>query len=130
MLGESPANLFAARLLVPTPWLQSEGQASGWDLPALAEVFGTAGMELIAWRQLDLDEPCIITIVDNDRVTRRRSNAWPVNRKLHAVEQACQRQVSEHGRPRRLQADGWTVHGWPIHKPDWKREILRSVYCE
>ena len=22
---------------------------------------------------------------------------------------------------------GWTVHGWPVHQTDWKREILRSV---
>ena len=24
-------------------------------------------------------------------------------------------------------ADGWTVQGWPLHRPDWKREVLRSV---
>ena len=56
MLGASVADTFAARLLVPTSWLTSEARSSGHDLLALADVFRTAGHELIAWRLLDLEE--------------------------------------------------------------------------
>ena len=76
---------------------------------------------------LDLPSPCILTIVDNDHIYRRRSNAWPVRRELHPVERECQRYVHEYSRPHLVQQEGWTVQGWPVHQPDWKREILRSV---
>ena len=66
-------------------------------------------------------------MIDNDHVYRRRSNAWPVRRELQPVEQQCQRYVSHYSRPHVIRADSWTVQGWPIHQPDWKREILRSV---
>src|SRR5947199_99878 len=71
MMGESLANLFAHRLLVPTRWLAGEARACGYDLPSLKERFRTASHEVIAWRLLDLSEPCVITIVDNDSVSRR-----------------------------------------------------------
>jgi hypothetical protein len=82
---------------------------------------------VIAWRMLDLPEPCIITILDNDHISRRRSNAWRIGRQLERPEQECQRYVHYYSRPRVVQEDGWTVQGWPVHQADWKREILRSV---
>jgi hypothetical protein len=75
---------------------------------------------------LDLPEPCIITILDNDSISRRRSNSWPIRRKLEPPEQECQRYVHERDRPKIVRRDGWTVHGWPVHQENWKREILRS----
>ena len=81
-------------------------------------------------RLLDLPEPCIITVIDNDHVHRRRSNAWRINRELSEPEQRCQQYVHAYSRPHRLSADGWTVQGWPIHQVDWKREVLRSVIDE
>jgi hypothetical protein len=130
MLGESLANLFARRLLVPTAWLKEAARACGHDLLELKECFRTASHEVIAWRLLDLDEPCVITIVDNDEVTRRRSNAWPVRRQLAAPERECQRYVHRHARPHAVNAAGWSVRGWPVHQLDWKREVLRSVVEE
>jgi hypothetical protein len=127
MSGASLANLFADRLLVPGRWLAAEARASGYDLPALKETFGTAGFEAIAWRLLDLQEPCIITLLDNDHVHRRRSNSWRVNRELSEPEKRCQRYVHEYSRPHRVAEGGWTVQGWPLHQSDWKREVLRSV---
>ena len=130
MAGESLANLFAYRLLVPTSWFAADAPACGYDLLQLKQRFHTASHEVIAWRMLDLPEPCIITVIDNDSVRRRRSNAWPVNRQLAAAEEECRRGVNSQGRPQVVRRDNWTVQGWPVHQADWKREILRSVIEE
>jgi predicted transcriptional regulator len=127
LLGESLANLLAQRVLVPSCWFAAEARACAYDLLDLKKVFATAGPEVIAWRWLDLSVPCIVTILDNDHIQRRRSNAWRVKRELSAPERRCQRYVSHYSRPQLLQEDGWTVQGWPVHQADWKREILRSV---
>jgi hypothetical protein len=130
LAGESLANLFADRLLVPTRWLAHEARECGHDLLELKRRFGTASHEVIAWRLLDLGEPCIITIVDNDHVHRRRGNGPRVSRELSPVERACQQRVHQESRPCRLRRDGWAVQGWPLHQVDWKREVLRSVVEE
>jgi predicted transcriptional regulator len=130
MTGESLANLFAYRLLAPQLWLAQDARDFDFEVPRLKERYRTASHEVIAWRLLDLPDPCVITIVDNDRVTRRRSNAWPVTRRLAAAEQVCQKRVHDSGRPRTVNKEGWSVRGWPVHQPDWKREILRSVFEE
>jgi hypothetical protein len=82
---------------------------------------------LIAWRLLDLPEQSLITIVDNGRVTRRRANLWRAPRGLSEAERECQQYVHEHCRPQRVRRDGWTVWGWPVHRVDWRREVLRAV---
>lgn len=127
MFGESLANLFAHRLLVPTVWYKEDAPDHGYDLQELKERYRTSSYEVLALRLLDLPEPCIITIVDNEHIHRRRSNAWPVRKELTPPEQKCQQYVNYHSRPRRVQENGWTVQGWPVHQADWKREILRSV---
>jgi len=127
MAGESLANLFAYRLLVPTHWFAADARHGQYDVLQLKQRYRTVSHEVIAWRLLDLPEPSVITVVDNDLVRRRRSNAWRVNRTLCAAEVECQRIVSAQGTPHQLRRDGWTVHGWPVHQADWKREILRSV---
>jgi hypothetical protein len=128
MAGESLANLFAYRLLVPTSWFAADAPALDYDVPALKVRYRTASHEVVAWRLLDLPQPCVVTILDNGRVSRRRSNAWPVRRKLEMPELKCQKYVHDHGRPWIVRADGWTVQGWPVHQAEWKREVLRSVY--
>ena len=130
MAGESLANLFAYRLLVPTCWLRADAPELDYDGLELKKRYRTASHEVVAWRLLDLPEPCVITIVDNDRVSRRRSNAWRITRRLEPAERRCQRYVNQHGRAHVLQEGGWTVYGWPVHQADWKREILRSVFDE
>jgi hypothetical protein len=128
--GESLGNLFAYHLLVPASWLADDVKATGYDLLAIKERYRTASHEVIAWRFLDLPEPCIVTIVDNDAVSRRRSNGVRVTRQLSPPERQCQRYVNHYSRPRTVQAQGWTVQGWPVHRTDWKREILRSTVEE
>ena len=127
---ESLANLFAYRLLVPSCWFGDDARLCDYDLLELKRRYATASHEVIAWRMLDLPEPCIITIVDNEHVSRRRSNAWPVTRQLTPIEKRCLRYVHESSRPKRMQTDGWTVTGWPVHQLDWYREILRTVVDE
>ena len=127
MAGESLANLFAHHLLVPTCWFASDAPLAGYDLLELKQRYRTASHEVLAMRMLDLPEPAIITVVDNDHIARRRSNAWRVRKELEPVERQCQRYVNHHSRPKVLREGGWTVQGWPVHQADWKREILRSV---
>lgn len=127
MTGESLANLFAYHLLVPSCWFTADAPAHDYDLLELKQQYRTASHEVIAWRLLDLPAACVITIVDNDHIYRRRSNAWPVRRRLEPAEQECQRSVHDSSRPRVIRDQGWTVQGWPVHQADWKREILRSV---
>src|SRR6516165_9007378 len=64
MMGESLANLFAHRLLVPTSWFADDARLHDYDVLALKQKYSTASHEVIAWRMLDLPAPCIITIVD------------------------------------------------------------------
>jgi predicted transcriptional regulator len=130
MMGESLANLFAHRLLVPTRWLAEAARGCGHDLLELKARFASASHEVIAWRLLDLDEPCVLTIVDNGAIYRRRSNAWRVRRELAPAERECQRLVHDEGRPHVVRAGGWAVQGWPVHQRDWRREVLRSVVEE
>jgi Zn-dependent peptidase ImmA (M78 family) len=127
MMGESLANLFAYRLLVPGCWFAVDAPTLDYDVLELKRRYHTASHEVIAWRLLDLPESCVITIVDNGHISRRRSNAWRVRRQLEPPEQECQRYVHHHGRARVVHENGWSVQGWPVHQADWKREILRSV---
>ena len=130
LLGCSPAERFAERLLLPTAWFAAEARALDFDVLELQRRFATAGYEAIAARLLDLADPCVIAVVDEGVVLRRRSNAWRVNRELSPVEKECQRQVSQDGRPHVVRANGWTVQGWPIPRPAGKREILRGTIDE
>jgi hypothetical protein len=127
MAGESLANLFAYRLLVPTFLFAADARASDYDLLALKQLYATASHEVIAWRFLDLPASCIITVMDNGAIHRRRSNDWRVRRRLEPPEERCQRYVNESGRPRVIHENGWAVQGWPVHREGWRREILRSV---
>ncbi len=125
--GESLPGLLARLLLTPTSWFAGDARACGWDVLEIKTLYTTAGHEVVAWRLLDLTTPCVITVVENDHVHRRRSNAWRVNKTLQPAERECQRYVHYYSRPRVVSAEGWTAQGWPLHEADWKREILRSV---
>jgi len=127
MMGESLANLFAYRLLVPTCWFMEDAKSLDFDLLELKQRYRTSSHEVIAWRFLDLPQPCVVTILDNERVSRRRSNAWPIKRELLPIEVQCWKHVTEQNETTVTRDDEWTVTGWPVHQLDWKREILRSV---
>jgi Zn-dependent peptidase ImmA (M78 family) len=131
--GLSPvslANLFAHRLLVPTCWFREDAPDSGYDLLELKRRYSTASHEVIAWRMLDLGDSCIMTIVDNGSIHRRRSNAVRTKRELSPAEAKCQARVYRTGEPHEVREGGWSVQCWPVHQDGWKREILRSVVDE
>ena len=119
--------LLTARLLVPTKQLRSALRTCRFDLIALKKVFATASWEAIAHRLLDLDEPCVIVVVDDGVVASRRGNAQPVTKKLTAAEEACLARVMEQDLPCDERGGGWTVQGWPVPNRPFRRVILRAV---
>jgi hypothetical protein len=125
--GAVTAKLIAARLLLPEAWFPSDAAACAYDLARLKERYRTASHEALAWRLLDLPEPCVITVVDDGHVYRRRSNAWRVKKQLAEPEKRCEEHVRKHGEQHEVRAAGWTVRGWPVPHEGWPRVILRSV---
>jgi hypothetical protein len=120
-------DLVASRLLVPTRFLRAAIRECRYDLPALKERFTTATSEAIALRFLDLDEPCVISIVDDGIVAVRRGNHSQPGKKLVAPEQTCHDRVAELEQPHRVRADNWTIQGWPVSGRGFRRIILHAV---
>lgn len=123
---ESVANHLAGRLLVPSAWFLQDGIASEWDLPLLKTRYSTASHELLARRMLDLPPQVIVTIIDKGKVYFRRSNIPGRVPPMAEVEKECQLRASEKGCMAEGDAHPVSVQAWPVHEPDWKREILRT----
>jgi predicted transcriptional regulator len=116
-----------ARVLIPTRLLRAALRECRFDVPALHRVFRTASMEAVAARLLDLDEPCVIAVVDDGVVASRRGNRMPAARKLTDAEQECVRQVADLDLPHRTRTGGWTAWAWPVPGRPFRRIILRAV---
>lgn len=125
--GISFINLIAQRILVPTHWLKSIALSVDYDLIELKRIFKTPAYEIIALRMLDLENPCIITIVDNGHIFKRKSNCCIPPKTLSHTEAMVLNYVHENSRPKKANDQGWQVSGWPVHQLDWRREILRSI---
>jgi Zn-dependent peptidase ImmA (M78 family) len=128
------ANHLAHCLLLPRRWFATDGRELEWDLLALKERYGTASHELIARRMLEMRPPILITIFDRGRTTWRRGNVSRRPRLLPQEMEAWQRAHAS-GLPNDAFLDPATtglerVRCWPVHEPDWKREILRSDAAE
>lgn len=119
--------LIASRLLVPTRQLRSALRSCKYDLAVLKKHFRSASMETIAHRLLDLDDPCVIAIVDDGVVSSRRGNAAAVSKKLTPAEQACLERVTQQDLPDVQRCEGWRVQGWPVPGRPFQRVILRAV---
>jgi predicted transcriptional regulator len=119
--------LIAARLLVPTRMLRGAASRCKYDLPALKRLFATATTEAVALRLLDLDEPCVIAVVDDGVVAQRRGNRSAETRKLTAAEQECVDRVTALDLPHRARRGGWTAQGWPVPDRPFRRVIVRAV---
>jgi hypothetical protein len=130
MMGESLAGLFAGRLLVPSLFFDEDASYEGFELPALKARFATAEVEVIALRLLDLPEPCVVTVLEDAEVRRRKSNGPRVKKKLAPAEVECERQVARDGQPHVVRKAGWTVQGWPVVSAGRRRVVLRSVVEE
>jgi hypothetical protein len=124
---EQVANLLAARLLLPRPWFSEDGERLAWDLPALKQRYTSASHEMIARRMLDMSPPVIVSIFDHDRLTFRRSNLPGRAPAISAEEAECRAAAHRSGESACGEMGLDTIQAWPVHEPDWKREIVRTT---
>ena len=124
--GISWINLLAQRFLVPTGWFQLACQELDFDLMEIKKRFRTAPYEILALRFLDLPRVCVVTIVDNSHVGKRKSNGYRPGKNLQAAEVEALAYTQEYSRPKEVSKKGWVARCWPVHSLDWKREILLS----
>jgi Zn-dependent peptidase ImmA (M78 family) len=132
---ESVANRLAGCLLLPRQWLLSAATATDWDLVELKRRFHTASHELVARRMLEMPPPVIVTLADQGRTVWRKSNRHSRTPPLTAPERAAWQAAHELGEPARCDASELPegvedVRAWPIHEPDWKREIVRTALAD
>ena len=125
--GPSIPNIFAKHLLLPTTWLRRDSAELNYDLLALQELYSSVSHEMLAFRWLDFPDPCIVTIIDNEEVYRRKSNGSSIKKELSVVEAECLQIILEGDEPADARRAGWTVQGWPIPHEVWDRIILRST---
>ncbi len=125
---EMVANQLAGRLLLPQPWFGIDGRNCGWDLFELKHRYRTASHELIARRMLDFAPPVVITIFDHARRTFRRGNMPGRLPPLLPLELSAWQEAHQHGRPAAASNHLFAVRAWPVHEPDWKREIVRTAW--
>ena len=122
------ANQLAGRLLLPQPWFGVDGLDCGWDLFELKSRYQTASHELIARRMLDFTPPVVITIFDHGRRTFRRGNMPGRLPPLVPIELSTWQAAHRDGHPVSASNHLCAVRAWPVHEPDWKREILRTAW--
>jgi hypothetical protein len=131
---EHVANRMASALLLPRRWFAADGAEHDWDLFELKNRYNSASHELIARRMLDMRPPVVITLCDLGRPRWRRSNISSRPPEMLPAEQQIWQAVHRTGSPESEFVDVETglerVRCWPIHEPDWKREILRSEIVE
>lgn len=124
------ANLGASFLLMPTAWFRDECQKTGFDIAELKTIFSTASWEAVALRTLNFSES-IITVVDNGRVTRRKSSyAFYVPKKLSDDETQVVAEVLRTGQVEQQHFPSCEVIGYPVFEKEQKRVILRTTLDE
>jgi hypothetical protein len=119
--------LIAPRLVLPTRWFSIAARKANNDLLKLRDQFEPTAYEWIAARLLELEDPCVIAIVDDGTVSSRKSNFAQLNKKLTDAEERCAAKVQETEEPQTVRYDGWTSRGWPIPTGPFNRIILRST---
>jgi hypothetical protein len=77
---------------------------------------------------LDLEPPVTITIFDHGRLSLRRSNLPRRPPPLSVAEQSAWREAHQSSRPCEFEAQAIRAQAWPVHEPDWKREIIRASW--
>lgn len=127
---ETVANRLAGRLLLPRRWLEEDVAECGWDLAELKLRHPSASHELIARRMLEFPPSVIVTIYDQGQITFRRSNVQGRVPAPSDMEARVWRHVHDSGQSASEQDATTDVHGWPVHEPEWRREILRTTIGE
>ena len=119
--------LIATRLLLPTRWFEAAARKASSDILRIQEAFRTVNLEPIALRLLEIEDLCVIAIVDDGVVGLRRSNAMQATKKLTPAEELCVEKVIETEEPQTVRREGWTSRGWPVTTGPFNRIVLRSV---
>jgi IrrE N-terminal-like domain len=127
---ETVANQLAVRLLLPRDWFFPDAIVCAWDVFSLKRRYATASHELLARRMLDYSLPVLISVYDHGGLSFRRGNAAGRAPPPSALERACRAATHASGAPRRDRDAVQSVQAWPIHEPDWKREIVRVEWVE
>ena len=131
---ELVANRLAGALLLPRRWFAADGPELDWDVLSLKERYNTASHELIARRMLEMRPPIVITLCDHGRVRWRRSNVTARPPAMLSEERSVWHESHVTGLLASESLDAQSglelIRCWPIHEPDWKREILRSEIAE
>ncbi len=124
------ANLGASFLLMPTEWFREECLTTRFDIAQLKKVFSTPSWEAVALRTLNFSE-AIITILDDGRVTRRKSSyPYYVPRKLSREEEEVAERVFRTGKLQRTPFPSCQVVGYPVFEEERRRVILRTTFDE
>ncbi len=124
------ANLGASFLLMPTRWFREECLNTQFDIGELKRVFSTASWEAIALRTLNFSA-AIITILDEERVTRRKSSyPFYVPRKLSEEEAQVSEKVFRTAEPQKQSFPSCEVVGYPVFEKERRRVILRTTFDE
>jgi Zn-dependent peptidase ImmA (M78 family) len=132
---EAVANRLAGCLLLPREWFIADGSVLEWDLYELKARYATTSHEMIARRMLEMPPPVIITLFDQGKQQWRKSNrhfrtppltppeidAWKV---VHERAEAARCEPSE------LPEGIEDVRAWPVHEPQWRREIIRTALAD
>lgn len=126
---EQCANLIANRLLLPSEWFYETGVVVDWDLRQLKLRFETASHELIARRMLDLAPPGVMAVFDQGMLTWRRGSVGGRLPVWSALERRVWERAHQSGADAEQIATPWRVRVWPIHEPDWRREIVRLEFA-
>jgi hypothetical protein len=125
-MREQLANELARRILLPRRPFEKTGAECNWDLTDLKRTFPSASYELIARRMLDMPPPVVVTVFDHGRIHWRRGNQPFPPAQLRPCERHLMQLAHESQAFQQRQADDLFVRAWPIHEPEWKREIMRT----
>ncbi len=129
-IPSSWVRILVERLMVPPVWFREVWRETDANLAKTLERFEGTPIDLVAQRLLDSPEPTILSIIDHGALVHRASNGPRPGKTLWPLEKECLAYVSNFSRARRMSQGGMTVWCWPIHKSDWKKEILRTVASE
>ena len=125
---EEVANLLASRILLPHRKFWKNVVTFNSDLHQLKNVYSTASYELIAMRLLDdTESQLIVSVCDQGKISRRKSNMPRSASSLTVLEQECWQEGHQTGQPVSRVDDTLRVQCFPIHEPHWKREILLTT---
>ncbi len=129
---EQMANHLANALLLPFDWFRADGFAVDWDLLELKRIYTTASHELIARRMLSMLPGVIISLFDQGKLVWRKSNVLRRSPPLVPAELSTWQVSHKQGEPAQYECQDLPeglrdVRCWPVHEPEWKREILRTA---